>query len=609
MRHIPVADHAAVSARSMRLETLAALMVLCAGAAANAETVNQQFFFTDRTGTQHPLRFAYGSSTYNTNFSSNNAAGSGYVDGEGRATYTGSATFGSIDFYGVVQSRFGSGATEWFRVVNDAGNLYQQAWGPINTSGTASGTTSILNDDFSGRSFQVGQAFAYGRQYAVDRLGSAIGNFTVQYDAGYTGASFYNGSLVDPRFRLNSESGWASWDVMLHELGHYVGKQAGIDASPGGAHSFGGDNIRGTGRPADGAIPAGTGLGAGPGAKLAWSEAFATYFGLSAVSNGPSGAGGLQGVVPDLSASATNNGNSGQDYDNRYAQYSSAGSRAYDFTDLRFNVSAETPVGRTGNGTNTPVETANSRRGEGDEYSVLLALWDIMDGSNEAYTDNSYGFVKQYLKSDRISYGDLDTWNKIIKVNAPQTFRQAWANITTDAGTAAGRAHITGLGTVQKAEAVAAFGEVLEAAGISAVPAQTFKIAAGGAVLELGFSLSTNRPRFTFVEQNNSNSSYFRVLVFAFDWSSIVFAGDRFADPTPGVINILTYDTTADIALGHYWWVVLNSPVDVAGAVLDADNYAYYWSGARELWLVPTPGALSLLAAAGVLASRRRRGV
>lgn len=62
------------------------------------------------------------------------------------------------------------------------------------------------------------------------------------------------------------------WDVILHEFGHYVADNFGIDTSRGGRHGF----QQNLGEPP----PAGYGKSAG--IQLAWSEGFATYFAISA---------------------------------------------------------------------------------------------------------------------------------------------------------------------------------------------------------------------------------------------------------------------------------------------------------------------------------------
>lgn len=59
------------------------------------------------------------------------------------------------------------------------------------------------------------------------------------------------------------------WDVLAHETGHVVAYQAGIDASPGGEH-FVCDNAWGTRTKLDGV-------------RLAWSEGWATFYGLAAL--------------------------------------------------------------------------------------------------------------------------------------------------------------------------------------------------------------------------------------------------------------------------------------------------------------------------------------
>jgi MYXO-CTERM domain-containing protein len=579
----------AIPSASLRVCALSALVLSAFAGAAHAQitrTVNVQFNWTDRLGTLHPLGYAWASGSYSAlPILPSNDAGSFYLPSTGVGSWTGSTIIPLVDtlsFSGNVESRFGAGGTEWFRVVNNAGNTYNIAWGPIAASTTPPpGDSANLfcdNDTYAGTAMGIGQFFAFGRNYAVNRLGVNMPAFRVQYDAGYAGASNYNGSLVNPIIQLNTTGGWASSDVMLHELGHYVAARAGIDASPGGDHTFGGDNITGDGRGAPG-------LGAIQGSRLAWSEGFATYFGLSAVR-----AGNLQGAIPNLS---------NDDYDNEYARYVSAGSRALDYTHLDFTVSAETPIGRNGNGTNTPTNTTVNRRGEGSEGSVLWALWDMFDDNNGAFNHPSYGPANPHLLNDRVTYGDVDMWNRLITPNNPTSFRLFWNNVTADCNTNAGRAHISGLATNTRAEAVAAVGEILEAAGISGVPTT-------GAAAHV---YNTPRPDLTWLEGNYSNSAFFQILIYANDWSSLIYRSGVLNDNDPNSIDFFHYTIDQDLANGNYWWVIQNSPAGIALAdVTGAGNiYNWYWSGARPITVTPTPGAIALLAFGGLVGGRRRR--
>ena len=103
---------------------------------------------------------------------------------------------------------------------------------------------------------------------------------------------------------------------------------------------------------------------------------------------------------------------------------------------------------------------------------MILAMWDYYDATNEAHNGSAVYHAKtQRWCADRVNYGDVDAWNRLITAGGGEkTYRDYWNNLTADAGTAGGRAKISGLATNQKDEAVAAIGESMEAAGIANVP-------------------------------------------------------------------------------------------------------------------------------------------
>lgn len=584
------------AARPSFLTALALAPVLAGSAVALADTgvVNATFNWTDRGGGVHPLRGTYTNGFYNTTLSSGNAANEvyTYTDLGGNSVFSGQSLFGSLDFYGNVSANIGDGNTSWFQIFNSAGVEYSQRWPVVpgtyvNASSGNNGAYSYTFDNTNqiGRAMGIGQAIRFMDRYVSDTLGASAPYVRVRFD-GTTVGSFYDVNDPAGATLQIDQTDWANWDVIMHEFGHHVAQSNGM-AGVGGPHSFGGDNIRGTGRPGGGGMPPnpapGTGLGAASGTSLAWGEGLATYLGLSAIRSG-----NLQAAVPGLQA---------DEYDDWYDKLNPTGDGAAFPNNSVFSVRAEAP--RAYSPTDGFYDTV--RRGEGDEYSVLLALWDAYDATNETFTGNTtYHAKTQAYARDRVNYGDRATWDRLLKPGGgAKNFKSYWAAVTADAGTADGRAKIDGLATNQKDEAVAAHGEILEAAGISGVPLSPDPTS--GNILSF-------RPTFTFLEQNNSNSDYFRILVFSLDWSSIVFGSGVLADPDLG-LSTLSYTPGVDIPMGQYWWVVLNSPAGIAQADVtgNANRYAMYWSGARRFTIIPTPGALALLSAAGVLGARRRR--
>jgi hypothetical protein len=327
-------------------------------------------------------------------------------------------------------------------------------------------------------------------------------------------------------------------------------------------------------------------LGNDAGARLAWGEGFATYFGLTAVKSG-----NLKTAVPGLPT---------DDYDTWYGDYrgDNTSGIARDYHELDFSTNAEYPStllgGKHSKGRDGGFFTDIRRRGEGDEYSVLLSMWDYYDSENEVFdnTTEYHSKTRQFTR-DRIAYGDRDAWTRLITPSGPKRFSGYWANLTADAGTATGRGKITGLATQRQDEAVAALGETLEAAGIAAVPLN----------LDNGATVRSVRPTFRFLEQNESNSDWYRILVFSHDWSTLVFSSALIEDKT-SEIRQYNYDPTADLPNGSYWWVVLNAAAGAAKTAIEdvGDRYKMYWSGARQFKVMipaipePASGLLAMLA-------------
>jgi hypothetical protein len=123
------------------------------------------------------------------------------------------------------------------------------------------------------------------------------------------------------------------WDVILHEYGHFVSHQFDFNESPGGDHSF--DQNEGETLGKDGGI------------KLAWSEGFATWFGLTAED------------VLDVAA----------------LKIPHAGDSFYDDTeDASFHVAYETNTGLLG-------------LGEDNELSIGRILWHLRKDPSIGLTD------------------------------------------------------------------------------------------------------------------------------------------------------------------------------------------------------------------------------
>jgi hypothetical protein len=125
------------------------------------------------------------------------------------------------------------------------------------------------------------------------------------------------------------------WDVSMHEFGHYVAKNLGIDRSPGGGHIAGFNLSEFFGKPI--------------GIPLAWSEGWATYFGTSA-----------QQVMDTASLGIPFVG------DTHYT----------DTEDANIDYDLET---QTGGFPGFEIRSV----GEDDEASVQRILWDLFDTSDD----------------------------------------------------------------------------------------------------------------------------------------------------------------------------------------------------------------------------------
>jgi len=125
------------------------------------------------------------------------------------------------------------------------------------------------------------------------------------------------------------------WDVSMHEFGHYVAKNLGIDRSPGGGHIAGFNLSEFFGKPI--------------GIPLAWSEGWATYFGTS-----------VQQVMDTASLGIPFVG------DTHYT----------DTEDANIDYDLET---QTGGFPGFEIRSV----GEDDEASVQRILWDLFDTSDD----------------------------------------------------------------------------------------------------------------------------------------------------------------------------------------------------------------------------------
>ena len=224
-------------------------------------------------------------------------------------------------------------------------------------------TVQFNNSGPAGRAMGIGQAMMFEALYAQS-LGALTPQAIVRHnDEDRDSESFHERGNVPgaPAYIQIGKRDWASWDTILHEYAHHVAINNGIDESPTGPHGSGADNITGRNRPGGG-----VGLGADRGAKLAWSEGFATSSGSRPSSRGT--------CVPPCRGFRRPTMTTGRNF---YSANNDTG-RAADLEDLSFGVYAESPrkvrPGRNQAGALVPEYTDSDRLGEGDD-SVVLAMW------------------------------------------------------------------------------------------------------------------------------------------------------------------------------------------------------------------------------------------
>ncbi len=191
------------------------------------------------------------------------------------------------------------------------------------------------NDDDYLKAIQVQQAAALASNFAkITNGGNYFKRVRISYPVSGSSCYHKHGDYIE----INQDR-YNVWDVIAHEYGHFVQDKLGTCASPGGSHGFP-DDLWSDGRPKDAAV------------KLAWSEGWATYFGIYA-----------QNYMVD-------NGHIG----NYTVQYGT-------LNDLLFRLDYN-------------IETPTYKLGETNESSVAAVLWDLTDdsGSSESFDSLHFNF-------------------------------------------------------------------------------------------------------------------------------------------------------------------------------------------------------------------------
>ncbi|MEO0856170.1 MAG: T9SS type A sorting domain-containing protein [Bacteroidota bacterium] len=211
---------------------------------------------------------------------------------------------------------------------------------------------SISNTTAAGNAFSVQDALIESARYTKAISGTTLPTLSVEFAGAYP-TSYYSVSggglfiLLEDRY---------DWDVLHHEHGHYVAESFSLDRNPGGTH-----------RPYEHLAER---VGKQDGIRLAWGEAWPTYFGITLQRERGSGALGIPNV----------------------------GDLFYqDTEDATFSYSIEA--------------TGSRGRGEDNEVAVQRALWDLYDSAND--------------DRDKVSLGDQAIWNALVTAR-PASMSDVW---------------------------------------------------------------------------------------------------------------------------------------------------------------------------------------
>jgi hypothetical protein len=320
--------------------------------------------------------------------------------------------------------------------------------------------------------------------------------------------------------------------------------------------------------------------------------------------------------------SSFNNLLGSRDFDTWYTDFNAPGSTAGD-AQVTFEYDLETIAYHTRNGMGNLGQhlTATESRGEaeGDELSVQRALWDMYDGTGEAYTGDQFTGYYSPGRSDKVSFGAAATWQQALKGadNAGnKSFQDSWDDVTGYLGSAAGKAGVGLAAAASKNQAVSRVGEILEEYNISSLPDFGATDIANLAAIP---KIDDRTPELEWIEQANGRTDLHRVLVFNSMWA-ITYDSGNIADTDADAMGTYfhTLPGANELHNGLYYWVALNNP-DMRGAASLRDNlgggihnqadlFKYYWSGANAFRVIPEPSTavLLLFACCGVLSRCRR---
>jgi hypothetical protein len=485
---------------------------------------------------------------------------------------------GNLDFYSIANVSTYGGTAYASPADMAANNPYsiQTPMTPVALNGTGSNTFAIDNT-VPGRLFGALQYIDFMDSYYSNPATYDLNlpSISIIYNSGNVGSNMDQAAGI-----MNlGYTDWGSIDTILHEYGHYVAWQAGMQAAPlGNTHGFNIDNIS----KANG----GFGYGALVGSDLAYQEGIATYLEQVAISDG-----NLAAAIPGLPADASNYAYDAYNPTTRLVvnpatdTYISASINSLTYT---YGTTVPDPDDASGGTKLNPTTIQTRGYGEGDELSVMRALWDFENNTNvEAYARAG--------QSDQSNYGALKIFGFMSNpVSNKGSFYGFWQTLDSDLATTPADMQYVGLPkTAPTAQGVALLGSTLEQNDIASVPVTTGLVAA-------------NMPVIKWNEENNGNSKYFEVLIYSQNWSNLIYQSGQVNDPTAGQNNPVQYATTAVLQNNTFYnYVILSDPSIASNADL-GNIYNWYWSGSAQIY-VPEPTSLGALGIGSLLLMGRKR--
>ncbi|XVV08552.1 GDSL-type esterase/lipase family protein [Actinoplanes sp. CA-131856] len=346
---------------------------------AAATTVTGSISYRDLANLQRPIRgarvqlVAATGQEHGTTYASDGGAFSfssaTLTTGDYRIRVTAAGTFGEVDTTG--------GADNY---------VAYSAVFPVTAGATVSGIT--VNVDYfsvTGRAFALFDALrTVGGFYQSVRKSSWQPALVVFYPSGQANSFARAGNIWMSGGDTMCDGAYCGedafdWDVLAHESGHIVATQAGLNGpNDGGDHDIC-DNAWGQ-----------EGRGKAAGLDLAWSEGWATFYGLAALASVP---------LPPVPNAG------GLVYDDRPGPpHNTPGT-------VDYNIETNDPSGEC------------APKGDDSELAVQRALWDLFDTIED---DVSGG-------KDTVQWGLADILNRLDSANAT-TFGAAWSAITASRG-------------------------------------------------------------------------------------------------------------------------------------------------------------------------------